>query len=306
MTTTRRKRTRVARPAEIASPAGSEALDLYIAEAARTPTLPAAEQKQLARIMRDESRPSAERAEARERLIIANLRFAFSIAKQYQNRGVELEDLVSEANAGLCRAADKYDPDMGVNFISYAVWWIRQAVFSAVTRQSRAVRVPHNRVGDLTRVLKAQAMLRERLTREPTIDEIARVAGLTAEVTATLLPLGAGVRSLDEPAYSAADDSTTLASVLRLEDSTAAGALPTAVEHDARREALRRALSTLPPRDRKVLELYYGLGSDEPMTLNQIASMLGVTRERVRQLRERALAALRGSAASDVLRDWAA
>src|SRR5213082_1082229 len=161
--------------ADVTAAEGAELLDLYIAELSRAPVRTAVDQKMLARRYRDASLPNAEREAARAELIRANLRFAFSIAKQYQHRGLGLEDLVSEANAGLVRAADKYDPDVGVNFISYAVWWIRQALHSAVQRQGRTVQVPLNRAADLTRVSRAQELLRQKLSREPHDEEIARV-----------------------------------------------------------------------------------------------------------------------------------
>src|SRR5579863_5000038 len=132
-TTTKRRRTQPGGQTPIGGVEGQELLDLYIGELGRMPVLSAAAQKDLARIVRDTRRSAADRAEARKSLINANLRFAFSIAKKYQHRGLPLEDLVGEANAGLCRAADKYDPDVGVNFISYAVWWIRQALHASIT-----------------------------------------------------------------------------------------------------------------------------------------------------------------------------
>src|SRR5436309_630479 len=185
--------------ADVTAAEGAELLDLYIAELSRAPVRSAADQKALARVLRDESTSAEEREAARAELIRANLRFAFSIAKQYQHRGIALEDLVSEANAGLVRAADKYDPDVGVNFISYAVWWIRQALHSAVQRQGRTVQVPLNRAADLSRVSRAQEVLRQKLSREPHEDEIATVANLSLDVTRGLVALLQPVRSLDEP-----------------------------------------------------------------------------------------------------------
>src|SRR5437588_6630342 len=173
--------------ADVTAAEGAELLDLYIAELSRAPVRTAVDQKMLARRYRDASLPNAEREAARAELIRANLRFAFSIAKQYQHRGLGLEDLVSEANAGLVRAADKYDPDVGVNFISYAVWWIRQAIFSAITTKGRSVRLPLNRAGDLTRIAKAQGLLRESLGREPTVEEVAHVTELDAEMVKSLM-----------------------------------------------------------------------------------------------------------------------
>ena len=299
-----------------AGPVGTAAaerdlLDVYIAELSRSPVLSAPEQKALARRLRDTRLATPEREGAREALIRANLRFAFTIAKQYQHRGVDLADLVSEANAGLCRAADKYDPDVGVNFISYAVWWVRQALGAAVAKQGRAVRIPLSRTADLNRVTRAQAALREALDREPTDDEISRVTSLSTDVVRDLLAVVQPTRSLDEPTMGAkGEEGRALGERLHLVDDDADSVTRRADEASSR-ELLERALSTLPPRDRLVLVLYYGLERDEPMTLDQIAQQLGVTRERVRQLRDRALGALRSgedvAALRDALREeWAA
>jgi RNA polymerase primary sigma factor len=276
-------------------------LDLYIEELRGEPVLKAPEQKELARQMR-RATSDDERDAARSELIRANLRFAFSVAKQYQNRGVPLGDLVSEANAGLVRAADKYDPDVGVNFISYAVWWIRQALHSAVQRQSRTVQVPLNRAADLSRVSRAQELLRQRLSREPYEEEIATVADLSLDVTRGLVALLQPTRSLDEPAISG-EPGRTLGETLVLDRGEDEDVLPGGIESDSRREAIARALDVLAPRDRRVLILYFGLEGNRPMTLQEIARDLGVTRERVRQLRDRALKRLRESDTAGVLKD---
>ena len=276
-------------------------LDLYIEELRGEPVLTALQQKELARAMRRATTDEA-REQARSELIRANLRFAFSVAKQYQNRGVPLGDLVSEANAGLVRAADKYDPDVGVNFISYAVWWIRQALHSAVQRQGRTVQVPLNRAADLSRVSRAQEVLRQKLSREPYEEEIASVADLSLDVTRGLVALLQPTRSLDEPVM-AGDAGRTLGETLVLDRNEDDDPLPGGIENDSRREAIARALAVLAPRDRRVLTLYFGLEGSRPMTLQEIARELGVTRERVRQLRDRALKRLRESDTADVLRD---
>jgi RNA polymerase primary sigma factor len=284
-------------------------LDIYIAETQRVPTRTAAEQKALARVMRDPTRSPEEHAAARDALIAANLRFAFSIAKQYQHRGLDLSDLIAEANTGLVRAADKYDPDVGVNFISYAVWWIRQAIHAAITKQSRSVRLPLSRASDLTRISRARAVLQDTLGREPTPEEIAHVAQLSPELVKDLVALVQPERSLDEPlnAGRGERDGRTLTSILSVDADTEAGELPMGLEEQSRRELLLRALETLSPRDRRVLVLYYGLESGEPMTLDQIAKIFGITRERVRQLRDRALAAIRRGEGAEILkREWAA
>jgi RNA polymerase primary sigma factor len=278
-------------------------LDLYIEELRGEPVLSAQQQKDLARAMRRATTDDA-RERARSELIRANLRFAFSVAKQYQNRGVPLGDLVSEANAGLVRAADKYDPEVGVNFISYAVWWIRQALHSAVQRQGRTVQVPLNRAADLSRVSRAQEVLRQKLSREPHDEEIATVADLSLDVTRGLVALLQPVRSLDEPTLAnEPGGGRTLGETLVLERGEDEDVLPGGVESDSRREAIARALEVLQPRDRRVLTLYFGLEGSRPMTLQEIARELGVTRERVRQLRDRALKRLRESDTAEVLRD---
>jgi RNA polymerase primary sigma factor len=295
-------------PVAIEAEQGHELLDLYIAELSRTPVLAAEAQKDLARRMRNSKASAEEKARLRAELISANLRFAFSVAKQYQNRGLSLEDLVGEANAGLCRAADKYDPEVGVNFISYAVWWIKQALHASITTKGRSVRLPLGRAGDLSRVVKAQTALRAALGREPTHDEIARACGLSAEIAESLTALVQPERSLDEPLESGSSrggGGRTLASVIGA-DEDAEDRLPGRLEEEDRGNALRLALEPLPARDRQVLMLYYGLEGNEPMTLEEIGNQLGVTRERVRQLRDRALAALRSGDATEVLRDWAA
>lgn len=280
-------------------------LDLYIGDLSRTPVMPAEAQKELARVMRDSGRSEAAREQARDQLIRANLRFAYSVAKKYQNRGLPLEDLISEANAGLCRAADKYDPNVGVNFISYAVWWIRQSIFASITSKGRSVRLPLNRAGDMTRIARAQAVLRDKLTREPTLEEVARVTELTPEIVRSLIALMAPERSLDEPLGEA--DGPTFANVLQFEMSDEADAATAQLEDESRREALLRALEPLAPRDRRVLMMYYGLETGEPMTLDGIAQIFGVTRERVRQLRDRALKNVRSGADAETLRrEWAA
>src|SRR5580704_14045902 len=216
---------------------GADILDLYIEELRRTPVISAQAQKDLARRMRNPRVSTGDRARAREELITANLRFAFSVAKKYQNRGLPLDDLISEANAGLCRAADKYDPDVGVNFISYAVWWIRQALHASITTKARTVRVPLGRAGDLSRVIKAQSALRATLGREPTHEEIGRMCGLSAEIAGSLTALVQPERSLDEPLESGGSSrggaGRTLASVIGA-DEEAEERLPGRLEDEDR------------------------------------------------------------------------
>jgi RNA polymerase primary sigma factor len=287
---------------------GVELLDLYIAELSRAPVRTSADQKALARVLRDVSLSEDEREAARAELIRANLRFAFSIAKQYQHRGIALEDLVSEANAGLVRAADKYDPDVGVNFISYAVWWIRQALSSAVTKHGHAVRVPLGRATDVSRIARAQHVLRDTLGREPSDDEVAHIASLDVGLVRSIRALSQPTQSFDEPVSARRGDPSrlTLADVLAVEQSDDSANVGPSLEDESRRAALERAMDVLSPRERQVLVMYYGLTGDEPMTLKQIGQAFGVSRERVRQLRERALGRLRSEKARELFQESAA
>src|SRR5206468_12049099 len=229
-------------------------LDLYIAELSRAPVRTAVDQKELARRYRGTTMPLAERETARAELIRANLRFAFSIAKQYQHRGLGLEDLVSEANAGLVRAADKYDPDVGVNFISYAVWWIRQALSSAVTKHGHAVRVPLGRATDVSRIARAQHVLRDKLGREPSDDEVAQIASLDVELVRSIRALSQPTHSFDEPVAGRRGDSSrlTLADVIAVEPNEEANSGAPSLEDESRRAALDRAMDVLSPRGRQV------------------------------------------------------
>jgi len=197
MATTKSRAAAKPRPVAIADTTPPDLLDLYIEELSNEPVATAEAQKALARRMRNTKLSAEEREAARDELIRANLRFAFSVAKQYQNRGLPLEDLVGEANGGLCRAADKYDPDVGVNFISYAVWWIRQAIFSAISTKTHTVRVPLGRATDVRKIARARTALREVLEREPTIEELARVAELPLDVVRELSIAIQPERSLD-------------------------------------------------------------------------------------------------------------
>ena len=285
---------------------GADLLDMYIAELSRTPVRSAVDQKALARRWRDTKLSIEEREAARAELIRANLRFAFAVAKQYQHRGVALEDLVSEANAGLLRAADKYDPDVGVNFISYAVWWIRQALSSAVTKQGHAVRVPLGRATDVSRIARAQHVLRDKLGREPSDAEVAQIADLDVDLVRSIRALSQPTHSFDEPVSRRRGEPSrlTLADVLAVNQQE--DAVAPSLEQESRRAALESVMDLLAPRERRVLVMYYGLDGNEPMTLKQIGKVFGVSRERVRQLRERALARLRTEKARVLAKESAA
>jgi RNA polymerase primary sigma factor len=224
-----------------------------------------------------------------------------SVAKKYQNRGLPLIDLIGEGNVGLLTAARKFDPDQGVKFISYAVWWIRQAILSALARQGRTVRVPLNRTADLSRIIKASEILRQKLNREPTPEELSHLTGLSVEVVQSLAALNTSDVRLDAPMDPEGDRS--------LIERFVADEMPDTEEEAMNRflnDEIEQALSTLPPRDAKVLRLYFGLEGGREHTLEEIGSMLGVTRERVRQLRDRALKRLREGDVGRALGSFAA
>jgi RNA polymerase primary sigma factor len=291
-----KRRRRHAAPVEIgAGEADRDILDQYFAEASRYPLLTAAEEKELAKRIRKGDQ------EAMHELVKRNLRFVVSVAKKYQNRGLPLIDLIGEGNVGLLTAARKFDPDQGVKFISYAVWWIRQAILSSLARQGRTVRVPLNRTADLSRVMRAGALLRDKLGREPTPDEVAQLTGISQEIVSALLSLNAADIRLDAPL--GGDGDRSLIERFSVEE------MPNTEEivlNQFRSQELARALSTLPARDAKILRLYFGLEADREHTLDEIGKMLGVTRERVRQLRDRALKRLREGDVGDALKDLAA
>ncbi len=285
-----------------------ELLDDYIAELSRIPVLSADAQKDLARVMRDESRSEEEREAARSELVRANLRFAFSVAKKFQHRGVNLEDLVSEANSGLLRATDKYDPDVGVNFISYAVWWIRQALLASLAEQGHLVRLPLGRGGDVGRISRAESRLHEELGRAPNDEEVAAASEVPLDMVRALRPVLATAHSLDEPMRGSRgrDGSRTLGDVIASPDDDAEDVIAD-LEQESQRDAIGRALEILPPRERAILRMYYGLDGEESLTLTSIAERFGITRERVRQLRDRALDRLRNAEEAKTLEEeWAA
>ncbi len=239
--------------------------------------------------------------DALQELVKRNLRFVISVAKKYQNRGLPLIDLIGEGNVGLLTAARKFDPDQGVKFISYAVWWIRQAILSSLARQGRTVRVPLNRTADLSRIIKASEILRQKLRREPTPEELSQLTGLSVDVVQSLAALNTGDVRLDAPMDPEGDRS--------LIERFVADEMPATEEEAMNRfltDEIEVALGTLPPRDARVLKLYFGLEGGREHTLEEIGSLLGVTRERVRQLRDRALKRLREGDVGRALGSFAA
>jgi RNA polymerase primary sigma factor len=270
-------------------------LDQYLYEVSTYPLLKGTEEFDLARKIRTGDH------DALQELVRRNLRFVISVAKKYQNRGLPLIDLIGEGNVGLLTAARKFDPDQGVKFISYAVWWIRQAILSSLARQGRTVRVPLNRTADLSRIVKASEIIRQQRGREPTREELAQLTGLSVEVVQSLAALNTGDVRLDAPMDPEGDRS--------LIERFVGDDLPDPEEAAMNRfllDEIDRALRALPPRDGRVIRLYFGLEGGREHTLEEIGSLLGVTRERVRQLRDRALKRLREGDVGRALASFAA
>lgn len=273
---------------------GRESLDFYLQEISRIPLLKGDEETALAR------KAFRGDVEAQEKLARHNVRFVVSVAKKFQNRGVPLMDLIGEGNLGLMTAARKFDPDRGVKFISYAVWWIRQAIQAAIARQGRPVRVPLNRTADLNRLGRATTLLTEQLGRAPTTDELVKATGLTRDAVRALSALHIEAMRLDHPVREADDRGRMERFVPLTQEGTDASTMA-----NSRTSDLDAALAALPARDAKVLRLYFGLDDGKTRTLEEIGRMMGVTRERIRQLRDRALRQLREQH-GDKLRDLAA
>jgi RNA polymerase primary sigma factor len=250
-------------------------LDQYLRDISAYPLISRDEEVALAQRIRTHDQ------EALDKLVRSNLRFVVSVAKKYQNQGVSLSDLINEGNLGLIRAAHKFDETKGIKFISYAVWWIRQAILQALAEQSRIVRVPLNRAGTLHRIGKRANTLLQELGREPTHEEIAEGMDITEEEVAKTMSISQNHLSLDAPLAPGEDN--------KLLDYLPDNLNPTPDEQTfekALTESIEEALSHLKEREAKILRLYFGLDGTEPMTLEEIGSLLGITRERVRQIKE--------------------
>lgn len=263
-------------------PVRDGSLDQYLKEISQYPLIDRDEEAVLARRIRKDD------DEALNKLVRSNLRFVVSVAKKYQNQGVPLPDLINEGNVGLIRAAHKFDETKGIKFISYAVWWIRQAILQALAEQSRIVRVPLNRAGALHRIGRRSSALLQELGREPTADEIAVGLDISQEEVERTLAISQSHLSLDAP-LTPGEDNRLLD---YLPDQYSPGPEDEAFER-ALKNTIEETLSTLKEREAKILRLYFGLDDQDPMTLEEIGSLLGITRERVRQVKEKALARLR-------------
>ena len=269
----------------------SESLDRYLQEIGRVELITAEEEVILAQKIREGDEL------ALEKLTKANLRFVVSVAKQYQNQGLTLGDLINEGNLGLIKAAQRFDETRGFKFISYAVWWIRQSILQALAEQSRIVRLPLNRVGSLNKVSKSFSELEQKFEREPTPDELAEFLEITEDEVIDTIKISGRHVSMDAPF--AGGEESSLLDVLEdeLEDTP-----DNTLLSDSLCIEVQRALSTLTSRESDVVSFYFGLNGSHALTLEEIGDKFGLTRERVRQIKEKAIRRLRHASKSKSLK----
>ena len=268
-------------------------LDKYLQEIGKVDLITADEEVELAqRIKAGDDR-------ALEKLTKANLRFVVSVAKQYQNQGLTLPDLINEGNLGLIKAAKRFDETRGFKFISYAVWWIRQSILQALAEQSRIVRLPLNKIGSINKINKTFAFLEQSHERPPSAEEIAKELDMTINDVKESMKNSGRYVSMDAPLVEGED--SNLYDVLR------SGESPNPDKdllHESLRTEIERALETLTPREADVIRLYFGLGDQHPMTLEEIGETFDLTRERVRQIKEKAIRRLKHTSRSKILKTY--
>ncbi len=269
-------------------------LDKYLQEIGRVELITAEEEVRLAQQIKKGD------PKALERLTKANLRFVVSVAKQYQNQGLTLGDLINEGNLGLIKAAQRFDETRGFKFISYAVWWIRQSILQALAEQSRIVRLPLNKVGSLNKINKAFSELEQAYEREPSPEELAEILEISTDEVETTLGVAARHVSMDAPFVEGEDNS--LLDVL--ENTTMPGTDSHLEYADSLRREIERSLGTLTDRQADVIKLYFGIGVEHPLSLEDIGDKFGLTRERVRQIKDKAINKLRATSRSKLLKTY--
>ena len=260
----------------------SGTLDKYLSDIAKEALLTTDEEVELAQ------RIKAGDKAALDKLVRANLRFVVSVAKQYQNQGLSLQDLINEGNLGLVKAAQRFDETRGFKFISYAVWWIRQSILQAVAEQARIIRLPMNQVGAMAKVKKAVALLEQKLERRPTVKEIADEIGMPEDKVEQLLSLNSRAVSTDAPLDD--EDDANFLDVYVSDDEVKTDSV---VEQESTSKAIRNSLDLLNEKERTILSMYFGLGASREYSLEEIAMKLDISRERTRQIRDRALKRLK-------------
>jgi len=268
-------------------------LDKYLQEIGRVDLISPEEEVVLARRIR------AGETEALRKLVKANLRFVVSVAKQYQNQGITLPDLINEGNLGLMKAAQRFDETRGFKFISYAVWWIRQAILQALAEQSRIVRLPVNKIGSINRINRAFAKLEQHYEREPSSQEIADLLEMVPEDVKDALKTNGRTISMDAPISNEEDNN--MYDVLQSSETPSPDKN---LINESLAYEIERALNTLSTRESKVLKLYFGLGLKHPYTLEEIGEELNLTRERVRQIKEKAIKRIQFTTRSRILKTY--
>ncbi len=272
----------------------SQSLEKYLQEIGKVDLLTPEEEVDLAKKIKQGDQISL------EKLTKANLRFVVSVAKQYQNQGLSLSDLINEGNLGLIKAAQRFDETRGFKFISYAVWWIRQSILQALAEQSRIVRLPLNKVGSLNKINKAFSELEQEYEREPSSEELAELLEIPTEEVETTLGVAARHVSMDAPFVEGEDNS--LLDVL--ENSGTPNTDKSLEYNESLSREINRSLSTLTDRQCDVIKLYFGIGIEHPMSLEDIGEKFGLTRERVRQIKDKAINKLRNTSRSKLLKNY--
>ncbi|HEV9038331.1 MAG TPA: RNA polymerase sigma factor RpoD/SigA [Puia sp.] len=272
----------------------SQSLEKYLQEIGKVELISPEEEVKLAiRIKQGDQK-------ALDKLTKANLRFVVSVAKQYQNQGLSLPDLINEGNLGLIKAAQRFDETRGFKFISYAVWWIRQSILQALAEQSRIVRLPLNKVGLTNRIQKAYSQLEQEFEREPSAEELAEILELDIEEVSSTLGIAARHVSMDTPLSEGEDN--TLIDVLENPNAELANSN---IEHkESLKQEIDRSLKTLTERQKEVICFFFGIGVDHPMSLEDIGEKFNLTRERVRQIKDKAITKLRSNSRSKMLRSY--
>lgn len=272
----------------------SQSLEKYLQEIGKVDLLTPEEEVDLAQRIREGDQL------ALEKLTKANLRFVVSVAKQYQNQGLSLSDLINEGNLGLIKAAQRFDETRGFKFISYAVWWIRQSILQALAEQSRIVRLPLNKVGSLNKINRAFSELEQEYEREPSPEELAETLDIPAEEVETTLGVAARHVSMDAPFVEGEDNS-----LLDVLENSSTPDTDSSLEYkESLRLEIERSLSTLTDRQCDVIKLYFGIGVKHPMSLEDIGDKFGLTRERVRQIKDKAINKLRSASRSKLLKHY--
>ncbi len=268
-------------------------LDKYLHEIGKVDLLTADEEVTYARKLKEGDE------EALNKLVKANLRFVVSVAKQYQNQGLSLPDLINEGNLGLIKAAQRFDETRGFKFISYAVWWIRQSILQALAEQARIVKLPLNKIGSINKVNKAFSELEQKFEREPSVAELVEVLELATDDVKEALRSSNRHLSMDAPLTQ--DDDSNLYDVILSHDSPAPDR---GLLNDSLRKEIERALATLTPREANIIRLYFGLNGKHPHTLEEIGEEFDLTRERVRQIKEKAIKRLKQTTRSKILKTY--